>query len=77
MIRGSYHDRQGMIAWADGHVEAHRWTDDRTLSGSLDYSPESSPENQWHMHRHASPGNPDLLYSFGQPSQWTDSDRAH
>jgi prepilin-type processing-associated H-X9-DG protein len=47
------HGRQGVLAFADGHVEPHLWEDARTmlhLAGGQAYIP----------HGIASPNNPDL-----------------
>jgi len=49
----SSHNRGGVIAYADGHVEHHRWQDPRTVKAySADY----------HRHNDASPNNPDLTW---------------
>jgi len=46
-----YHSSGGVIAFADGHVEAHRWLDPRTIAAqSTDY----------HAHDAPSPGNRDI-----------------
>jgi len=47
------HNRGGVIAFADGHVEHHRWRDQRTITA---YSP------QYHNHDDPSPGNLDLAW---------------
>lgn len=48
---GSTHNRGGVLAFSDGHVETHRWTDPRTVAAvSSDY----------HAHGDASLGNRDL-----------------
>ncbi|MBI4663943.1 MAG: type II secretion system protein [Verrucomicrobia bacterium] len=62
MLPGSYHNRSGMIAWADGHVEAKRWKDARTTGVGLEPEPESSGIIDWHRHQLASPDNPDLRW---------------
>ena len=49
----SYHDRSAVMSFADGHVETHRWTDDRT------YNPRSK---QFHAHAEASPNNRDVAW---------------
>jgi prepilin-type N-terminal cleavage/methylation domain-containing protein/prepilin-type processing-associated H-X9-DG protein len=50
---GSSHNQSGVISFADGHVEAHRWRDQRTITAfSMDY----------HKHHDASPGNPDIVW---------------
>jgi len=49
----SSHHRGGVVAFADAHVEYHRWRDQRTVAAiSFDY----------HRHSEASPGNQDLLW---------------
>jgi len=50
---GSSHNRGGIIAYADNHVEWHKWQDQRTLTA---YSP------SYHMHHDAATGNPDLTW---------------
>jgi prepilin-type N-terminal cleavage/methylation domain-containing protein/prepilin-type processing-associated H-X9-DG protein len=50
---GSYHDRSSVFSFADGHVQAHRWTDSRT------YKPKS---NGFHRHTDSSPNNRDLQW---------------
>ncbi len=47
------HSRGGVISFADGHVEWHRWTDARTLAA---YS------TSYHRHHEASAGNADLSW---------------
>lgn len=49
----AHHLRSGVLAYADGRVEAHRWRDPRTLAAV-------SPD--YHKHRDASPGNADLRW---------------
>jgi prepilin-type N-terminal cleavage/methylation domain-containing protein/prepilin-type processing-associated H-X9-DG protein len=49
----SDHDRGGVLAYADGHVQRHRWKDARTIQA---YSPD------YHVHQDASPGNVDLVW---------------
>jgi prepilin-type processing-associated H-X9-DG protein len=45
------HNRGGVVSFADGHVEWHRWQDPRTLSPtSFDF----------HAHSDSSPNNPDI-----------------
>jgi prepilin-type processing-associated H-X9-DG protein len=49
------HQQRGVLAFADGHVEAHHWLDPRTrlhLTGDQAYIP----------HNVASPNNPDLAW---------------
>jgi prepilin-type N-terminal cleavage/methylation domain-containing protein/prepilin-type processing-associated H-X9-DG protein len=45
------HNKGGVVSFADGHVEWHRWHDPRTLS------PASS---DYHAHSDFSPNNPDI-----------------
>ena len=47
----SYHNRSATMAFADGHVEGHRWTDART------YKPRSAA---FHGHADFSPNNGDI-----------------
>jgi len=49
----SSHNRGGVVSFADGHVERHRWGDQRTLTA---YSPD------YHRHSDASPRNSDLVW---------------
>jgi prepilin-type processing-associated H-X9-DG protein len=48
------HNRGGVMAFADGHVEYHRWMDSRTFS--------PDPRTDWHNHDAPSPGNKDLAW---------------
>ena len=49
----SSHNRGSDVSFADGHVEYHRWRDQRTLAAySTDY----------HRHDDSSPGNADLAW---------------
>jgi prepilin-type processing-associated H-X9-DG protein len=49
----SSHNRGGVVSFADGHTEYHRWRDQRTITAySADY----------HQHRDSSPNNPDLVW---------------
>jgi len=49
----SYHNRSGVISFADGHAEARRWKDGRTVAPrSID----------WHQHNDPSPNNPDIAW---------------
>ncbi len=52
-IPASYHNRAGVIAFADSHVEAHRWLDSRTIAPRL---------TDFHNHNDASPNNGDLVW---------------
>jgi len=49
----SSHNRGGVIAFADGHVERHRWMDQRTITA---FSPD------YHHHSDPSPKNIDLAW---------------
>lgn len=52
-IPASYHNRAGVNTFADGHIEAHRWQDPRTINpGKIDY----------HGHDLPSPGNLDIVW---------------
>ena len=49
----AYHNRSGVISFADGHAEARRWKDGRTVAPrSID----------WHQHNDPSPNNPDFAW---------------
>ena len=49
----SSHNRGGVVSFADGHVEYHRWRDQRTIAAfSRDY----------HLHNEPSAGNQDLVW---------------
>ena len=48
---GSYHSKSSIIGYADGHAQAHRWNDPRTIAAA-------SPN--FHAHNDPSPGNADL-----------------
>jgi prepilin-type N-terminal cleavage/methylation domain-containing protein/prepilin-type processing-associated H-X9-DG protein len=50
---GSSHSRGGVISFADGHVDYHRWRDGRTITA---YSA------NYHQHREPSPNNPDIAW---------------
>lgn len=53
MFPASYHNRSSVMAFADGHVDAKQWKDDRTFN----------PKNvDWHGHNQPSPNNRDLLW---------------
>jgi len=47
------HNRGGVVSFADGHTEYHRWRDARTIAA---YS------NDYHHHDDPSPGNTDLAW---------------
>ena len=49
----SSHNRGGVVSFADGHVDYHRWRDQRTL---VAYSA------NYHAHKDSSPNNPDLIW---------------
>jgi len=52
-IPASYHNKAGVDTFADGHVEAHRWLDPRTIHpGKIEY----------HIHNTFSPGNQDIVW---------------
>jgi prepilin-type N-terminal cleavage/methylation domain-containing protein/prepilin-type processing-associated H-X9-DG protein len=48
----SYHNRGGVVSFADGHVEYHRWRDPRTIN----------PVADWHGHNQPSSGNEDYTW---------------
>ena len=49
----SSHNRGGVVSFADGHVDYHRWRDQRTITAySADY----------HKHQDSSPNNQDLAW---------------
>ncbi len=49
----AYHNRSGVISFTDGHAEARRWKDGRTVSPrSID----------WHQHNDPSPNNQDFAW---------------
>ena len=50
---GSYHDGTAVNAFADGHEETHRWSDDRTVHPHL---------ADYHNHNDLSPNNADILW---------------
>ena len=49
----AYHNKSGVIGFADGHVEAHRWQDPRTIAAA-------SPD--FHAHDDSSPSNVDMVW---------------
>jgi prepilin-type N-terminal cleavage/methylation domain-containing protein/prepilin-type processing-associated H-X9-DG protein len=52
-VPASYHNKSGVNSFADGHVEAHRWRDARTMyPGRINY----------HDHNIQSPGNGDIVW---------------
>jgi prepilin-type processing-associated H-X9-DG protein len=49
----SSHNRGGVVSFADGHADYHRWRDQRTITAySADY----------HQHHDSSPNNQDLVW---------------
>ena len=49
----SSHNRGGVVSFADGHTDYHRWRDQRTITAySADY----------HLHRDSSPNNQDIVW---------------
>lgn len=50
---GSYHEKSGVNAFADGHVEARRWVDLRTIRAQ---------SGNFHNHNDSSPGNKDVIW---------------
>jgi prepilin-type N-terminal cleavage/methylation domain-containing protein len=51
----SFHRGQGVLAFADSHVEPHKWLDPRTRMGL-------PPGQQYISHGTSSPNNPDLAW---------------
>ena len=49
----SSHNRGGVVSFADGHVDYHRWRDQRTINGNL---------SDYHAHKDSSPNNQDLFW---------------
>jgi prepilin-type N-terminal cleavage/methylation domain-containing protein/prepilin-type processing-associated H-X9-DG protein len=54
-LPSTLHQRQGVVAFADGHVEAHQWLDPRTVV-------DLTPGQLYIPHGTYSPNNPDLLW---------------
>ncbi len=48
------HNQGGVVSFADGHVEWHRWVDPRTLH------PASQSFQDFHRHDDMTPNNPDV-----------------
>lgn len=48
------HNNGGIVAFADSHVEYHKWRDYRTLN--------PLPTPSWHSHDYPAPGSQDLLW---------------
>ncbi len=53
------HQGQGVLAYADGHVAAHKWQDARTM-------PRLANGQSYITHNVSSPNNPDLTWLAGQ-----------
>src|SRR5262249_21756431 len=51
----SFHRERGVVSFADGHVEGHKWVDGRTRMGV-------PPGSQYIPHGIGSPGNQDLVW---------------
>jgi prepilin-type N-terminal cleavage/methylation domain-containing protein len=49
----AYHNRRGVLSFADGHTEPHRWLDPRTID------PHST---SFHSHNDSSPNNVDMAW---------------
>ena len=49
----SSHNRGGVVSFADGHVDYHRWRDQRTIAAF---------STAYHEHRDYSPNNTDLMW---------------
>ena len=49
----AYLSRGGVIAFADSHVEHHKWLDTRTIVAK---------SNDYHRHAEPSPGNADIVW---------------
>jgi len=47
------HDRGGILAYGDGHVERHKWQDARTIAAVSD---------DYHRHSDGSQGNLDIYW---------------
>ena len=54
-----FHQRQGVLAFADGHVESHEWEDARTM-------PQLANGQSYISHKNSSPANPDLAWIVAQ-----------
>ncbi|MDB6112922.1 MAG: hypothetical protein JWR69_4672 [Pedosphaera sp.] len=48
-----YHNNGGVVGFADGHAEGHRWRDPRTLAAK---------SSDYHQHREASARNADIVW---------------
>jgi prepilin-type N-terminal cleavage/methylation domain-containing protein len=49
----SSHNRGGVLAFSDAHVEYHKWVDSRTVAAK---------SSDYHQHSDASPGNQDIYW---------------
>jgi prepilin-type N-terminal cleavage/methylation domain-containing protein/prepilin-type processing-associated H-X9-DG protein len=49
----SSHNRGGVVSFADGHVDYHRWRDQRTITAA---------SSDYHRHDDPSPNNADLIW---------------
>jgi prepilin-type N-terminal cleavage/methylation domain-containing protein/prepilin-type processing-associated H-X9-DG protein len=56
----THHARSGVVGFADGHVETHRWVDPRTFK--------TAPMGQKVPHNTASPNNKDLAWIHARTS---------
>jgi prepilin-type N-terminal cleavage/methylation domain-containing protein/prepilin-type processing-associated H-X9-DG protein len=54
-VPSSLHRKSGILAFADGHVETHKWLDARTRAGA-------SGAARYIPHENPSPNNPDLRW---------------
>ncbi|HOW64323.1 MAG TPA: prepilin-type N-terminal cleavage/methylation domain-containing protein [Candidatus Paceibacterota bacterium] len=52
----SYHNGKGNVSFADGHVEAHKWLDPRTMPRLVPHYPIARTSTEGNT----SPGNPDV-----------------
>ena len=52
-IPASQHNNMGVVSFADGHAEAHKWRDPRTIKPNL---------RDYHLHEDPSPGNQDIVW---------------
>jgi prepilin-type processing-associated H-X9-DG protein len=49
----SSHNRGGMVSYADGHADFHRWKDQRTITAF---------SSAYHNHNDSSPNNVDIAW---------------
>lgn len=54
-VPSSFHRNSGVVSFADGHVEAHKWLDPRTRKNNV-------PGGAFIIHGESSPGNQDLKW---------------